>query len=228
MCARAQKSGQEEPLRALHPTPGLQHGVSGGLGRRCHGGPGVGRIYDSGLQLVIFDTVLGGRAAEAQSRLQLCFALSCIGPSLLLWLFCSCDEQGLLVGCGAQASHCSGFSCCGAWAPGLMGFSSCGTRAWLLLGMWNLPRPGMEPVSPALADGFFTTEPPGKPPHPVFISQPSVFFTSVYSQPHFRISGRYTSTRHMLSAPRPVEKTCEIPCDGVQLSTDFCSIDFMR
>ena len=26
-----------------------------------------------------------------------------------------------------------------------------------------LPGPGMEPVSPALADGFFTTEPPGKP-----------------------------------------------------------------
>ena len=24
-------------------------------------------------------------------------------------------------------------------------------------------RPGIEPVSPALADGFFTTEPPGKP-----------------------------------------------------------------
>ena len=28
--------------------------------------------------------------------------------------------------------------------------------------MWNLPRPGIEPVSPALAGGFFTTEPPGK------------------------------------------------------------------
>jgi len=29
--------------------------------------------------------------------------------------------------------------------------------------MWDLPRPGMEPMSPALAGGFFTTEPPGKP-----------------------------------------------------------------
>ena len=29
--------------------------------------------------------------------------------------------------------------------------------------MWDLPRPGIEPVSPALAGGFFTTEPPGKP-----------------------------------------------------------------
>ena len=29
--------------------------------------------------------------------------------------------------------------------------------------MWDLPGPGMEPVSPALAGRFFTTEPPGKP-----------------------------------------------------------------
>ena len=29
----------------------------------------------------------------------------------------------------------------------------------------GLPDPGTEPVSPALADGFFTTEPPGKPMH---------------------------------------------------------------
>ena len=29
--------------------------------------------------------------------------------------------------------------------------------------MWDLCGPGMEPVSPALASGFFTTEPPGKP-----------------------------------------------------------------
>ena len=27
----------------------------------------------------------------------------------------------------------------------------------------DLPDPGTEPVSPALAGGFFTTEPPGKP-----------------------------------------------------------------
>ena len=29
--------------------------------------------------------------------------------------------------------------------------------------MWDLPGPGLEPVSPAWAGGFFTTEPPGKP-----------------------------------------------------------------
>ena len=41
--------------------------------------------------------------------------------------------------------------------------SSCGSRAQLLRGMWDLPRPGLEPVSPALAGGFSTPEPPGKP-----------------------------------------------------------------
>ena len=40
--------------------------------------------------------------------------------------------------------------------------NSCGARAQLLLGRWDLPGPGIEPVSPALAGGFFTTEPPGK------------------------------------------------------------------
>ena len=38
--------------------------------------------------------------------------------------------------------------------------------AYLLRSMWHLPRSGIEPVSPALAGRFFTTEPPGKPPLP--------------------------------------------------------------
>ena len=41
--------------------------------------------------------------------------------------------------------------------------SSCGSRTQLLRGMWDLPRPGLEPVSPALAGRFSTTAPPGKP-----------------------------------------------------------------
>ena len=41
--------------------------------------------------------------------------------------------------------------------------SSCGSRAQLLRGMWDLPRAGLEPVSPALAGRFSTTAPPGKP-----------------------------------------------------------------
>ena len=43
--------------------------------------------------------------------------------------------------------------------------SSCGSRAQLLHGMWDLPRPGLKPVSPALAGRFSTTAPPGKPPY---------------------------------------------------------------
>ena len=34
--------------------------------------------------------------------------------------------------------------------------------------MWDLPAPGLEPVSPALAGGFLTTAPPGKPSLLVF------------------------------------------------------------
>ena len=41
--------------------------------------------------------------------------------------------------------------------------SSCGSRGQLLHGMWDPPRPGLEPVSPALAGRFSTTAPPGKP-----------------------------------------------------------------
>ena len=41
--------------------------------------------------------------------------------------------------------------------------SNCGSRAQLLHGMWDLPRPGLEPVYPALAGRFSTTAPPGKP-----------------------------------------------------------------
>ena len=41
--------------------------------------------------------------------------------------------------------------------------SSCGSQAQSLCGMWDLPRPGLEPMSPALAGRFSTTAPLGKP-----------------------------------------------------------------
>ena len=41
--------------------------------------------------------------------------------------------------------------------------SNCGSRAQPLCGMWDLSRPGLKLVSPALAGGFSTTAPPGKP-----------------------------------------------------------------
>ena len=41
-------------------------------------------------------------------------------------------------------------------------FSSCGARAPLPCGAWNPPRPGVEPISPALAGGCSATGSPGK------------------------------------------------------------------
>ena len=41
--------------------------------------------------------------------------------------------------------------------------SNCGSQAQLLCGMWDPPRPGLEPVSLALAGRLSTTVPPGKP-----------------------------------------------------------------
>ena len=76
------------------------------------------------------------------------------------------------------------FSSCGKWRPLLIAvhgpltiaappvaehrlqtrrLSNCGSRAQSLRGMWDLPRPGLEPVSPALAGRLSTTAPPGKP-----------------------------------------------------------------
>ena len=91
-------------------------------------------------------------------------------------------RAGATLHCGAGATHCSGFSRCGAWALGTQAsvvmarglsscdlqalerrLSSCGARALLLRGMWDLPGPGLEPVSPASAGRFSTTVPLGKP-----------------------------------------------------------------
>ena len=101
------------------------------------------------------------------------FIFGCTGSSLLCRLFSSCNAQGLLSRCNVWAFHFDGLSCCGAQPQGCTGFSSClsqaleyrlnscGTQAELSHGMWDLPRLGVGPVSPALAGGFFTTEPPG-------------------------------------------------------------------
>ena len=58
--------------------------------------------------------------------------------------------------------------------------SSCGSRAWLLRGTWDLPRPGLEPVSPALAGRFLTTAPPGKPKLSLLKEKISIVFLWVF------------------------------------------------
>ena len=37
--------------------------------------------------------------------------------------------------------------------------------------MWDLPGPGLKPVSPAPAGGFLTTAPPGKPNSVIFTDE---------------------------------------------------------
>ena len=54
--------------------------------------------------------------------------------------------------------------------------SSCGSRAQPLCSMWDLPRPGLEPVSPALAGRFSTTAPRGKPNICLFIALNGALF----------------------------------------------------
>ena len=76
------------------------------------------------------------------------------------------------------------FSSCGKWGPLFIAvrgpltvaaslvaehrlqtrrLSNHGSRAQPLRGMWDPPRPGLEPVSPASAGRLPTTAPPGKP-----------------------------------------------------------------
>ena len=55
--------------------------------------------------------------------------------------------------------------------------SSCGSRAQLLHGMWDLPRPGLEPVSPVSPFGPGIPSPPpaapqGRQSHPASTSSP--------------------------------------------------------
>ena len=59
--------------------------------------------------------------------------------------------------------------------------SNCGSRAQLLCGMWDLPRPGLEPVSPALAGRFSTTAPLGKPSFSLLVASLILFlYVSFY------------------------------------------------
>ena len=91
------------------------------------------------------------------------FIFSCVGSSLRARAFSSCGKRGpLLIAVRGPLTIA---------APPVAGhrlqtrrLSSCGSRAQLLRGMWDPPRPGLKPVSPALAGRLSTTVLPGKPP----------------------------------------------------------------
>ena len=86
----------------------------------------------------------------------------------LCWVFVSVRGLSPVAASGGHSSlRCTGLSLSRPLVVEhrlqMRRLSSCGSRAQLLRGMWDLPRPGLEPVSPALAGRFSTTEPPGKP-----------------------------------------------------------------
>ena len=96
------------------------------------------------------------------STLFICLFLAALGLRFCARAFSSCGERGplfitvrgpLTVAASLVAGH----------SLQTRRLSSCGSRALLLCGMWDLPRPGLEPVSPALAGSLSTTAPPGKP-----------------------------------------------------------------
>ena len=95
--------------------------------------------------------------------------LATLGLCCCAQAFSSCGERGLLfvavhglliVVASLVAEH----------RLQMRRLSNCGSRAQLLRGMWDLPRPGLEPMSPALAGRFSITAPPGKPPNSLFNS----------------------------------------------------------
>ena len=90
------------------------------------------------------------------------FIFGCVGSSFLCEGFLQLRRAGATLHRGARASHYRGLSVAEHRFQ-THRLSSCGTRAQLLRGMWDLPRPGLEPASPALAGRFPTTAPPGKP-----------------------------------------------------------------
>ena len=104
--------------------------------------------------------------------------LAVLGLCCFVWAFSSCGEQGLF----AWASPCRSVSCWGAQALGCLGFSSHSSQARLLCSMWDLPGPGIEPVSPTLGGGLLSTAPPGKS-----------FFQEVFASTNFLLS----SSRHL-------------------------------
>ena len=106
------------------------------------------------------------------------YLFGCTGSYLLIyfyiyfwlcWVFVSVRGLSPVVASGGHSSsRCAGLFTIAASLVAehrlqTRKLSNCGSQAQLLRGMWDPPRPGLEPVSPALAGRLSTTAPPGKP-----------------------------------------------------------------
>ena len=90
------------------------------------------------------------------------FIYGCVGLRFCARAFSSCGKRGpffiavrgpLTIAASLVAEH----------RLQTRRLSNCGSRAQSLRGMRDPPRPGLEPVSPALAGRLSITAPPGKP-----------------------------------------------------------------
>ena len=88
--------------------------------------------------------------------------------------------SSLAVVCGLLTAVASLDGEHGLW---VLGPSSCSVQAWLLCCTWDLPGPGIKPVSPASAGRLFRTESPEKPsPRGVICYMSSYVFISAHSE----------------------------------------------
>ena len=88
--------------------------------------------------------------------------MAVLGPRLRAWAFSSCGKWGPLL-IAVRGPLTIAASLAAEHRLQTRRLSNCGARAQPLRGMRDLPRPGLEPVSPASAGRFSTTAPPGKP-----------------------------------------------------------------
>ena len=90
------------------------------------------------------------------------FCLAVLGLRFCARAFSSCGKQGPLL-IAVRGPLTTEASLVAEHRLQTRRLSNCGSQAQLLRGMWDLPRPGLEPASPALVGRFSTTAPPGKP-----------------------------------------------------------------
>ena len=100
------------------------------------------------LGLCCFETAFSSCSEQVYCSLQ------CMGPTHCWWLLLLQSPSSRHL----QQLQVTGFR---AWTQSL--WCLCGACCVCMLrGRWNLPGPEIEPISPALADGFLTFGPPGK------------------------------------------------------------------
>ena len=111
----------------------------------------------------------------------------------LHWVFLLEPRLALVEG-ATLCLQCMGFSLqwpflLGSIGSRCMGFSGCSTWAQLLCGIWDLPGPGIEVVSCALAGGLSATGPPEKFLVASFEIYSLVIYPDVKISPSFELPG---------------------------------------